>query len=283
LTVPDDPLRGELQILVHGAGYDHRYWDWPVETERYSYVEWAASRRIATLNIDRIGSGLSSKPPGVENPVSSQAEILRQIVAAARQGLLGGVGFSRVVLLGHSLGSVVTGYEAAQYGDVDAGVLTGYVPVDGTGQADDTFFETAFLRAADELPHLRGLVDDDYGAARGELREPLMYLAGHCDPALIQMDEEMKGTTTRGELRDAGAVGQMIRMGGVPTLVLVGQYDQLLIHPPDRDCFDVIRRWADASPSHFAYRVVVDSAHNLNLHYNAHEAFDAIEGWLGES
>jgi hypothetical protein len=55
LTVPRDVHRAELQILVHGAGYDHRYWDWPADADRYSYVEWAASRGIATLNVDRIG------------------------------------------------------------------------------------------------------------------------------------------------------------------------------------------------------------------------------------
>jgi hypothetical protein len=32
LTVPDERRRDELQILVHGANYDHRYWDWPVDS-----------------------------------------------------------------------------------------------------------------------------------------------------------------------------------------------------------------------------------------------------------
>jgi pimeloyl-ACP methyl ester carboxylesterase len=282
LVVPDELRRAELQILVHGAGYDHRYWDWPAQRERYSYAEWAASRGLATLNVDRIGSGLSSKPPGAENTISAQAEILRQVVAAVRGGLIDGAEFSRIILIGHSLGSVVAGYEAASHGDVDAVVLTGYVPVDGAGEASDTFFETAFLPAAEELPHLRGLVDDDYGTSRAELRGPLMYLAGRCDPALIQMDEQMKGTATRGELRDAGTAGKLIRASRVPTLVLVGQYDRLLIHPPDKDCFDVTRRWAAVSPGHFTYHVVADSAHNLNLHDNAHESFEAMERWLDE-
>ena len=40
LTVPERAVRGELQILLHGAGYDHRYWDWPLDRETYSYVEY---------------------------------------------------------------------------------------------------------------------------------------------------------------------------------------------------------------------------------------------------
>jgi pimeloyl-ACP methyl ester carboxylesterase len=280
MVVPGESRRGELQVLVHGAGYDHRYWDWPAQPDRYSYAVWAASRGLATLSIDRIGSGASSRPPGAENTVSAQAYILRQVVAAAREGILGGAGFPRIVLIGHSLGSVVAGYEAASYGDVDAVVLTGYVPVEGAADAHDTFFEAAFLPAVEERPHLRGLVDHDYGVSRAELREPLMYLAGRCDPAIIEMDEQMKGTATRGELRHAGAVGQLIRGSLVPTLVLVGEHDKLLIHPPDNDCFEVARRWAQASPAHFTYDVVAGSAHNLNLHHNAHEAFEAIERWL---
>jgi pimeloyl-ACP methyl ester carboxylesterase len=280
LVVPDELRRAELQVLVHGAGYDHRYWDWPAQPDQYSYAEWAASRGIATLNIDRIGSGLSSRPPGAENTVRAQADILRQVIAAARDGLVDGAQFSRIVLIGHSLGSVVAGYEAASHGDVDAVVLTGYVPVDGAGEASDTFFETAFLPAVDELPHLRGLVDHDYGVSRPEVREPLMYLTGHCDPAVIAMDEQMKGTATRGELRDASTAGPLIRASRVPTLVLVGQHDRLLIHPPDTDCFDVTRRWAKASGGNFSYDVVADSAHNLNLHDSAHTAFAAIDRWL---
>jgi hypothetical protein len=31
LTLPGELRRSELQVLVPGAGYDHRYWDWPLE------------------------------------------------------------------------------------------------------------------------------------------------------------------------------------------------------------------------------------------------------------
>src|SRR6266542_2068842 len=84
LTLPGELRRDELQILVHGASYDHRYWDWPVQPEIYSYVSWATARGVATLNIDRVGSGMSSKPAGAENTVATQSHLLSQIVAEAR-------------------------------------------------------------------------------------------------------------------------------------------------------------------------------------------------------
>jgi hypothetical protein len=65
LTVPEHMVRDELQILVHGATYDHRYWDWPLDPEQYSYVEWATERGYATLAIDRVGCGAGQLPgPG---------------------------------------------------------------------------------------------------------------------------------------------------------------------------------------------------------------------------
>jgi pimeloyl-ACP methyl ester carboxylesterase len=281
LTVPRSPTRSELQILVHGAGGDHRYWDWPVQPDDYSYVSWAAARGIATLNLDRVGSGYSSHPRGAANTIAAQAAGLSQIVGAAKRGLAGTPPFRRVILVGHSLGSLICGYEAAVHADVDAAVLTGYLPTDGRPENEDRLL-AAFVPATAAFPHLRGLIDADYLVAHPRSREPLMYHSPQADPAIIEIDEQMKGTTTTGELRGTSSAGPTIRGAGVPVLVVAGQYDALLIDSTlgDQNCFDSVARVEAVSPSNFEFEVVADTGHNLNLHRNAHESYEIVNRWL---
>jgi pimeloyl-ACP methyl ester carboxylesterase len=283
LTAPDPPGRSELQILVHGAGHDRRYWDWPVGRDRYSYVEWAAARGIATLTIDRIGCGASSKPPSDLNTIAAQAQILSQIAAQARSGLPGTRPFQRVVLVGHSLGSVVSGCAAGSGADVDAVVLTGYLPVDAGSDAGEALVARVFAPAAEGLPYLTGLVDDGYLTPRPDARGQLGFWAPQADPSIIAADALLASTVTRTELLGAAAAGRAVRSGGAPTLVIVGQYDALLFSPLNgQNCYDKVSEVAAACPAHFDFKVVPDSGHNLTLHRSAHFFYQIANDWLDE-
>jgi pimeloyl-ACP methyl ester carboxylesterase len=283
LTIPEKLRSPELQILVHGAGGDHRYWAWPTEPARYSYVDWAAAHGIATLAIDRVGAGFSSRPPGRENTIEHQAAALHELVSAARDGRFGPE-FDRVVLVGHSLGSVVCGVEAATYADVDATVLTGYMPVDAPDEAlTEEFFDAVFEPAADRLPHLRGLIDDDYLMAKPIDTSSMLFCLDNADPAIVEAQRDFDGALTRGELAATSTAGPLIRSSNTSTLVLVGQFDGLLIDAStDRDCHDAARRLADVSPSTFTYRVVDNAGHLLTLQFNAAETFELMNDWIGE-
>jgi pimeloyl-ACP methyl ester carboxylesterase len=283
LTVPTNVRRDELHVLIQGAGVDHRYWDWPIEPERYSYVSWAAERGVATLNIDTIGCGQSSHPPGGDVTVAAQAHALAQVVDAVRVGRQGMPPFSRVVLVGHSLGSVICGSTAAVYGGIDAVVLTGYLPVDGTVEMGDELFDFAFIPALDGMPHMRGLVDDQYLVARDDLGvDELRYWAAQTDSEIMAFEARIKGPATKAELRDAATAGPLIRTVTTPALGLVGQHDALMI---DRgigeiDTRDTVRRVAQDVGKNFEFVVIGDIGHMLNLHRNAHTTFTAIEQWL---
>lgn len=283
LTVPADVWSDELHILVHGAGVDHRYWDWPIEPERYSYVSWAAERGIATLNIDRVGCGHSSRPPGADVTVAAQAHALAQVIDAVRGGHEGIRPFSRLVLIGHSIGSVICGAAAASHGGIDAVVLTGYLPVDGTAEMGDELFDFAFVPALEGLPHLRGLVDDDYLVPRDGLDvDELRYWNAESAPEIIAFETLIKGPATKAELRDAATAGPLIRTVDTPTLGLVGGHDALLIDGArgEADTRDAVRRVTQGVGRNFEFVVIPDAGHMLNLHRNAHEAFAAIELWL---
>jgi hypothetical protein len=279
--MPASHATGELQILVHGANSDHRYWDFPVEPELYSYVAWAAARGIATLAIDRIGSGWSSHPAGSEVTIEAQADALRQIVGLVRAGLPGVRPVRRVVVVGASLGSVVSGTMAAAFGGIDALVLTAYLPADGDPAIGSELFDVAFGPAADGMTRLRGLVDDDYLVPRLEGGGAWLYHANSADPAVIATEDAMAGTTTRAELSGAISAGPMIRQSVVPTLVLVGQYDPLMYDSAaEPDASAAIARVAELTPANFEYRMVPDTGHTLNLHRTAHTTYEIIHRWL---
>jgi pimeloyl-ACP methyl ester carboxylesterase len=281
LTVPDARPRDELHILLHGAAYDHRYWDWPVQPERYSYARRAADRGIATLAVDRIGNGASARPPGRENTVAAQSSVVDDVVRAARTGFDDAPPFSRVVLVGHSLGSVIAGHAAAVHGCADAAVLTGYLPTPSRTPRNRKLVDDGFVPALDRFPHLRGLVDDDYLAPLAGGRARVMYRSDQADPFVVEVDEQLTGTATRGELADAGTAGDLIRAMPIPTLVVVGQYDRFIGARSSGDDGHVLaaRCAADLGPQ-FAFEVVADTGHCINLHRTAHHAYDAIERWL---
>jgi pimeloyl-ACP methyl ester carboxylesterase len=282
-TVPAQVRSDELHVLVHGAGVDHRYWDWPIEPERYSYVDWATERGIVTLNIDRIGCGQSSRPLGTEVTLEAQSHTLAQIIEAARGGHEGVPPCGRAVLIGHSMGSVVCGATATDCDAIDAVVLTGYLPVDGTTEMGDELFDFAFSPALDALPHLRGLIDESYLAAREDIGvDELRYWRAQTDPAILSFESLVKGPATRAELADAAVAGPMIRTLTTPAVGLVGQHDALLIDGAlgEIDTFDTVRRVAPGIGPNFDFSVVLDTGHMLNLHRNAHDTYTAIERWL---
>ncbi|KAK4556212.1 hypothetical protein LTR86_006909 [Recurvomyces mirabilis] len=51
-----------IQILTHGAVFDHRYWDVDLNRSEYSYVQAALNAGYTVLNYDRLCNGLSDKP-----------------------------------------------------------------------------------------------------------------------------------------------------------------------------------------------------------------------------
>ena len=105
-----------LLILVHGGFYTHAYWDFPYRPETYSCVLWAWERGLATLNIDRPGNGESTHPPGLDLDMPRNAEALHEVIKAVRPDGVGGHRFSKMVTVGHSLGSFTAALAQADHG-----------------------------------------------------------------------------------------------------------------------------------------------------------------------
>lgn len=283
LTLPEEAGRNELQIVLHGATYDHRYWDWPFEPQNYSYVRFAAEHHRATLVVDRIGSGQSSRPPGRENTMQAQARALSRLVETAKSGGLAGHAFDRVVLVGHSLGSVLAGAEAAWYNDVDAVVMTGHLGVDSGARNNDARLGIGFRPVTQDpaVGHLAGLVDDAYLTLNPEHRVPMFYAPANADPEVIALDERIKGVITLAEVSDMGTAADAAEKIRVPTLAVLGELDAMQFDPAtEKSTYEAVERATPKAPTGFDYLVLAGVGHNINLHRNAPLAYRAIGDWL---
>ena len=109
-----------VQVLVPGGTYTGAsYWDIPVQPEVRSVRQAMNAAGIATMTVDRIGTGRSSKPLSLLVDISSQAEAVHQVIGSLRPR------FQKVLIGGHSVGSGVAIVEAATYRDVDGVLVTG--------------------------------------------------------------------------------------------------------------------------------------------------------------
>lgn len=118
-----------LWNLVHGIGFDARYWDFALAPE-YSLVKHAASYGISTFRYDRLGTGKSETPANGFDVVRAQTEvaILEGVLEKLRNGTeVGGKKHDKIVGIGHSYGSVQTQAVSKDRPELlDAVVLTGY-------------------------------------------------------------------------------------------------------------------------------------------------------------
>ena len=129
LCLPADPAKLKavktVQILTHGVGLEKSYWD---IAPNYSYVDAAALAGYATFAYDRLGVGQSDRPDPIQDVQAFlEVEIIHGLVQLLRTKLRGGQGFTNVVGVGHSFGSILqVGANSKYPKDFDGVVLTAF-------------------------------------------------------------------------------------------------------------------------------------------------------------
>ena len=275
--------KSTILITLHGSTYSHLYWDWPYQPATYSYVRRATAEGYAVLNLDRIGIGQSDHPPAAEVTIGANAHTVHQIVQALRGGDLvvpafGRIRAKRVALVGHSLGSLIAIEEAATYGDVDGVVLTGltHTTTPALGEL------LATLTPANLDPHFAGRdIPDGYLTTPPGGREAFYYLPS-ADPLVLAIDEQNKETVTTAELDTAIPALGLSPGIHVPVLVVVGDLDAAFCAPPSCTgsgslALETGFFSADACLETVA---IPGAGHDLNLHFQAPLAYDAVQEWL---
>jgi pimeloyl-ACP methyl ester carboxylesterase len=274
-----------IQLLIHGALYDHHYWNFPYQPEKYSWVRYMTQAGYATLNIDRVGHGQSSKPAsGKALDLHVGAYTVHQVVQALRSGSMvahkfGRLKAERILLAGFSMGAFISTIEASSYNDVDGVILTGYAHDfgPGTSMAAANSYPAAFD------PKFAGLgLPFDYlttvpGAAWGDI----FYHRPNADPKVIALDEQLKGLFTLGEVMDLAPSFPASFGVRVPTLVAVGNYDTFPCLEANCQATGSLNDEASYYPPEACVEVelIPDAGHSLNLHLNAQEWFAIARGW----
>ena len=125
LFLPPAGASAGVSLYAHGLGFGAYYWHFTA-VPGYDYATYEAVHGHASVIVDRLGYGASSVPPGMASCIGAQASILHQIIGELRRGSYGATGalavpsFSRIGLVGHSVGGEIVQAEAESFHDVDA-------------------------------------------------------------------------------------------------------------------------------------------------------------------
>jgi pimeloyl-ACP methyl ester carboxylesterase len=261
-----------LQVLVHGGTYNHKYWDVPtINGQSYSYARFMAEQGYALLAIDQLGTGDSSKPNGDFVTLNETALSLHQVLVQMRGGNNPlGHAFDRIVLVGHSFGSINAILVQGTYHDADALVVTGlgHVPHQ--------------LPIPPEL--LAALAQTPYFELPPEVRSLLFYHPPAADPDVIAYDNlNLADKLTRGQLFTTflaifnPAVDHVGDVTG-PVLVQLGEHDALW---PSEFAGGEAAYWTSASS------VTVESlpevGHSFNTHLDNKTGWRLIDQWISST
>jgi pimeloyl-ACP methyl ester carboxylesterase len=282
LTVPDEPtgpMANTVQLLVHGYSYSRYYWDFPYQPETYSYVHAAARAGYPTLAIDRLGDGRSSRPAGRLLTWQNAALTVATAVTALRRGSLGTT-FDKVILVGHSYGSVTCYQVAARHPGVDALIITG-----AAHRVNLLEITRLLLNSPPALGSLAEPAPDPlYVTTRRDWRD-FLYRTANADPEVIALDERLKQTAGVFEVPSALPYlwNGVSRTTNIPSLTVIGDHDQ------------VFAKWAadcssDAVLAAFERRfygplatvegaVIRGAGHDLNLERTAPETYARMLGF----
>ena len=282
-TLCTPPGARTVQVLVPGGTYNSGYWDYNIP-ETHSYRRAMNAAGYATLAIDRLGTGHSSRPPGALLTTIGQANAVHQVIQTLKSGPQG-PRFDKVIIGGHSLGSGIAMIEASTYHDVD-GVLitevTHHINALGALLAFSSFIPTAL----DPKFAKQGL-DPGYLTTRDGTRYKSFEYPGPYRPAVANLDEATKDVMSTSEFADGAALGVVLPVSReitVPVMVVVGGRDGTLCGLLATDCSSaegLLRSEAPFyQPAAKLHTFVLHGfGHAINLAPNAPEYFQAVARW----
>lgn len=277
----------QVQLLVHGATYDSRYWDPAYGDGEFSFSPRANADGWATLAIDLVGYGRSTPVPSVTLTGLAQALALHQLIEALRAGAIGGHAFAKVLLNAHSVGAGIALLETAAYHDADALALSGLGHDLSPTQLVKVFVTDLRPTLLDPDPAVSRRYDAGYLTTAPGARGRLFY-GPNPDPGLVAYDERTKGAISATEAADVIATGFVLPTSladTLPTYLVDGQDDQIWCAGLlSEHCASSASLRADEAPFYanaasFTAAVQPAAGHDLNFAANSADYERALNAW----
>jgi len=272
-----------VMVMVPGMTYDYTYFDLPasVAGPSFSAVRYMTGgnpfgEAYSTFTLDCLGIGPSSRPLNDDNNVENNAYVVHQIITQLTSSGIGNVSFSHVILVGHSLGSMIVTYEAATYHDSS---LAGVILTGSLHKVNSKIAQIAkFVSAGPEYPA-------GYLTTPAPTIGSLYYAPATSNAAVIAWNEKTVGVTTSAELHDIGEDTSSTVSRGitVPVLEIVGQDDNLMcVHAVD--CGSAATVKEEEAPyfsqaAELQVVVIPGTGHDLDLSTSAPETYATMLQW----
>ena len=270
-----------LQVLVHGATYNHAYWDFPtVNGVDYSYARYMAEQKYAVLAIDLPGAGESDKPAGAGLGLADIGDSVRQVVEAMRSGANPTAhAFGPIVLVGHSAGSIAATYAQANWNVADALVITASRHL--VGDVLNLPVTQAILPLLFQLVGVFQAVP--YFSLPADNRTALFYYPPAADPVVVAVDNATADQWTNGQLLSTffaflnPGIDNPAAVGG-PVLIQLGTNDVLF--PAD---LPEVEQSLWSSPGvDLEIQTLTGIGHDFNLHLNRAQSWQGIDAWIAQ-
>lgn len=274
-------------VLIPGGTYNSTYWDIGYTPEIRSFRLAMNNAGYATLAVDRLGTGRSSKPLSALLTATTQANAVHQVIQAVRAGNVT-PHFTDVIVGGHSIGSAMAAIEAGTYHDVDGLLVTGMthhmklttvVPV------------LTNMIPSDLDPQLAGEgLDPGYLTTEPGTRYSAFHSPGAYDAGAIAYDESTKDVFAATEAVDTTVYTTVIdpvsAQVTAPVMIVMGDDPNYCGAPLGSDCSSPSALVAAEAPyypqaaSVTAY-VLHGYGHSINYAPNAPDYFAQVVTWLG--
>lgn len=225
-----------------------RYWDVDVNPQENSYLDAAIAQGYSLLTYDRLGTGQSDVPEDAYDIVQipTDVEILAGLTQLARSGQLLSSSTivatnttadsftaanppSKIIHIGHSLGSYITTGLLARHGDLsDGSVLTGYYLNSHLGLVNVSFFDHGF--AAESEPAKFSHYPSGYLLSTGPENMQKLYLrAGAFAPEILDYVDEVKQPEAVGTYASESVVfGPATDFKGPLQVCMIGDFSRPL-------------------------------------------------------
>lgn len=282
LCVPPQPADTVL-VLIPGASINQSYWDTSYQPETYNFRRAMNSAGHATLTVDRLGTGTSSRPPSTAVTSTGQAAGIHQIVSELRAGLPGVRPSAKIVVGGISLGAGIAILEASAYRDVDGVFLSGYshhLDIPGTLSTALTFVPAALDPRFAEKSYDLGYLTTAPGTRTAS------FLAAETPAEIRDIAEQSADVLTVTELLDGlpTAATALTTQIDVPVLLVNGSADKLCAPDVCTDTHSLHSTEAPFfAPGQLSTYVLPGAGHAINLAPNTTDYHAVVADWLANS